>query len=325
MYGQQFDRFHFIEGEKVREKSELKRYGILGGICVLGFLLMQELLFLLLYALGLGELYSSDTLFRQAAEMFITIFAICTPFLLCGAYEKKFTSYEILPLDKPKDTALSVLAVPAGVALCLIGSYLTAYLTLFLESLGLTLTSPQVATPTSGFEAVIYFMRLTIVAAVIEEISFRGVIMQPLRKYGDIFAVTMAAIIFGLVHCNLIQAPFAFVAGLAIGYFTVTTGSLWTGIFIHMLNNAISGVISLLADICGDKVADIAGSIIIFAVIFIGIICLALFFLRRGGISTYGKKSCLSKGEKAKAYLINLPMILAFIAICWYTHYYVSL
>lgn len=149
--------------------------------------------------------------------------------------------------------------------------------------------------------------------------------MQPLRKYGDIFAVTMAAIIFGLVHCNLIQAPFAFVAGLAIGYFTVTTGSLWTGIFIHMLNNAISGVISLLADICGDNVADIAGSIIIFAVIFTGIICLALFFLRRGGISTCGKKSCLSKGEKAKAYLINLPMILAFIAICWYTHYYVSL
>lgn len=323
MYEQNYEQLAKMEADK--EKKDLHRYGILGAICVLGFLLMQEILFLGLYAFGLGDLYSSDTLFQQAAEMFITVFSICVPFLICGAYEKKYTSYDILPLEKPNDAVLSSLAVPVGVALCLIGSYLTAYLTLFLESLGLTLTSPSVTAPLSGFEMVIYILRLTIVAAVIEEISFRGVIMQPLRKYGDTFAIIMAAIIFGLVHCNLIQAPFAFVAGLAIGYFTITTGSLWTGILIHMLNNAVSGLLSYLTDFFSESKANAIGSAIIFAVIFIGVVCLGLFFLRKGGISTHGRRSFISKSEKVKAYLLNIPMILAFIAICWYTHYYVQI
>lgn len=317
-----FDVKHTL---RVLGKSELKRYGILAGSCILGFLLMQELLTLVLYLFGLQELYATDVLFQQAAGMFITLFSICTPFLIGGAIEKKRSEYEILPLGKPNDTLLSVLAVPAGVALCLIGSYLTAYLTEFLEFIGLKLTSPDMSPPTSGFELVIYLMRLTVVAAVIEEISFRGVIMQPLRKYGDGFAITMAAIIFGFSHCNLIQAPFAFVAGLAIGYFTVTTGSLWTGIFIHMFNNAISGGLSYINEVYGESVANKVGGVVIFAVIGLGIVCLAFFFLRRGGVSTNGRKSLLTKKERAKAYLLNVPMILAFLALCWYTHYYISI
>lgn len=311
---------------KYMEKKSLRKHGIIAGACILGFLLMQELLTLVLYLFGLEELYATDILFQQAAGMFITVFSICVPFLIGGAIEKREnTNIEILPLDRPKDTFLSVLAVPAGVALCLIGSYLTAYLTMFLEFIGLKLTSPDMAPPTSGFELVIYFMRLTVVAAVIEEISFRGVVMQPIRRYGDGFAIAMAAVIFGLAHCNLIQAPFAFVAGLAIGYFTVTTGSLWTGIFIHLFNNAISGVLSYINEIYGESVANKVGGVVIFAVIGFGIVCLALFFLRRGGVSVGKDSTGLTRKERAKAYLLNVPMILAFIAICWYTHYYISI
>lgn len=323
MYDQDYNVLAKAEANK--EKSELRRYGILGGVCVIGFLLIQELLALPLRLFGLIELYNSDMLFYQAVGMFITVFAICTPFLLCGLYEKKYTTYEIFPMDKPKDSVLSVLAIPAGVSLCLMSSMVTGYLTAFLEQLGLKLTSPDMSLPDSGFELVLYFMRLTIVAAVIEEISFRGVIMQPLRKYGDGFAISMAAIIFGLVHCNLIQAPFAFLAGLVIGYFTIVTDSLWTGIFIHLLNNSVSGILSYISANFGEEVLLSAGNVIYTAVMIIGFVCLALFFLRKGGISTHGRRTFISKGAKVKAYLLNLPMILAFIAICWYTMPYIEI
>lgn len=315
----------FVESEIKRDKADIRRYGVLGGICVLGFLFIQEILFAILYMLNLYEFYTSDVLFRQSIEMLFTVISICVPFFVCGAIEKKFTSYDIIPAQKPKDIIQACLAVPAGVALCLIASTVTAYLTYFLEFLGLKLTSPDMSVPESGFELVIYFLRLTVVAGIIEEMSFRGVIMQPLRKYGNGFAITMAAIIFGLVHCNLIQAPFAILAGFVIGYFTVAADSLWVGILIHIFNNTISGVLSFIAVKFGNEiyasVADKAYS----GIIFIGLICTGVFFLRQGGISLGSRKTYISNGKKLKAYLLNPAMIFAFIAICWYTHYYISL
>lgn len=315
----------FEKQEKAREKAEIRRYGILGGLCVLGFLLIQEILFLVLTALGGTELYSSDELFSQSVELLFTVLSICVPFLICGVYEKKYTSYSILPMEKPKDTVLSVLAVPAGVALCFIASTLTSYLTYFLEFLGLKLSSPNISAPSSGFEIVIYFLRLTLVAAVIEEISFRGVIMQPLRKYGDGFAIAMAAVIFGLVHCNLIQAPFAILAGAVIGYFTIVTQSLWTGIIIHLLNNAVSGVLSFVSSNYSEQALLTWANAVYSVIMFLGIICLILFFMRRRTLSTHGKRTFLTTGEKLKAYILNPAMIIAFLAICWYTHFYISI
>lgn len=318
--------YEFFEKQEIaREKAEIRRYGVLGGLCVLGFLLVQEILFVVLTLVGGTELYYSDTLFSQCADMLFTVISICVPFLLCGAYEKKYTSYDILPMEKPKDTMLSVLSVPAGVALCLIASTVTSYLTYFLQLLGLELTSPDISAPPSGFELVIYFLRLTIVAAVIEEISFRGVIMQPLRKYGDGFAMAMAAVIFGLVHCNLIQAPFAVLAGLVIGYFSIVTDSLWTGILIHMFNNAVSGVISYVASKYSEDVYLSFANSVYNIVMFVGIVCLGLFFMKKRTLSTHGRRTFISAGQKFKAYVLNPAMILAFLAICWYTHYYVSI
>ncbi len=315
----------FEKQEIEREKKEIRRYGVLGGLCVLGFLLVQEILFLVLTVFGGTELYYSDELFSQCIDMLFTVISICGPFLLCGLYERKYTSYEILPLEKPKDTSLSLLAIPSGVALCLIASTITSYLTYFLELMGLKLTSPNVSAPASEFELVIYFLRLTIVAGVIEEISFRGVIMQPLRKYGDGFAMAMAAIIFGLVHCNLIQAPFAILAGLIIGYFTIVSGSLWTGICIHLLNNAISGVISYAYSKYSEEVYLSLANSIYNAVMFVGIVCLVFFFMKKKTLSTHGRRTFISVGQKVKAYVLNPAMIIAFIAICWYTHFYISI
>lgn len=68
----------------------------------------------------------------------------------------------------------------------------------------------------------------------------RGVVMQPLRKYGDWFAILTSAFVFALMHGNLVQAPFAFIAGIGLGYAVIASGSLWTGILIHLLNNSIS-------------------------------------------------------------------------------------
>ena len=64
----------------------------------------------------------------------------------------------------------------------------------------------------------------------IEEFAMRGVVMQSLRKYGDWFAIIMSSLVLALVHGNMVQIPFAFIAGIAIGYAVTVTGSMWTGV-----------------------------------------------------------------------------------------------
>ena len=73
----------------------------------------------------------------------------------------------------------------------------------------------------------------------------RGVVMQPLRKFGDRFAIVASAVLFAILHGNMVQIPFAFVAGLALGYFAIVTNSIWTSVVIHSLNNLSAVIISI--------------------------------------------------------------------------------
>ncbi len=313
-------------------KREIKHCGSIAGICVLAFLIIQEVFSLLLLASGLYDFYLSDTLIQQCYGLIVTVISICVPFLIAGKHFSKKTNCDILPAGKADNTLQAILAVPAGAGLCLISSYLTAYLSMIPEVFGFEFTMPDMTAPDSGYELFIYFMRMTIVAGVIEEVAFRGVILQPLRKYGNWFAIVMSAVIFALVHCNLVQAPFALLAGIIIGYFTVATESLWVGITIHIINNGISALISYLVTTIGETEANIIGTYIIIGTIIVGLACCVLFVLLRGKLAFDPKTEVyqseiyiLTKKEKAKAFFGNAPMILAIIAVCWYTHYYISL
>lgn len=318
--------------KKEQLKREIRHYGTVAGICVLSFLLLQEVFSVLLMISGLYDFYLSDVLFQQCYGLIVTLLAICTPFLLAGKYFGRKTDYDIIPAGKADNTFQAILAIPAGAGLCLISSYLTAYLSMIPEMFGFEFTMPDMSAPSSGYELFIYFLRLTLVAGVIEEVAFRGVIMQPLRKYGNWFAILMSATIFALIHCNLVQAPFALLAGMIIGYFTVTTECLWVGIAIHVINNGISAVISQLVVSLGEEKANVIGTYIIMGTIIIGLACCVFFVILRSRVAFDPKTEIyrsevyiLSKKDKAKAFFGNAPMILAIIAVCWYTHYYISI
>lgn len=81
---------------------------------------------------------------------------------------------------------------------------------------------------------------ITIMAPVVEELLFRGAIQgHLLRKWKKpLWAIVVSSLIFGIVHGNWVQAPFAFVVGLALGWIYYHTGSLLPGILMHFVNNS---------------------------------------------------------------------------------------
>ena len=80
-----------------------------------------------------------------------------------------------------------------------------------------------------------------IVAPVLEEVLFRGMILGSLRESGNtVRAVVLSSLIFGIIHIIPQQVVNAFVVGLILGLVYVRTGSLFAVILIHALNNAVA-------------------------------------------------------------------------------------
>lgn len=93
----------------------------------------------------------------------------------------------------------------------------------------------QVSGATDSFSMFLYS---AILAPVMEEILFRGLVFRGLRPYGKRFAIFGSALLFGLFHGNLLQTPYAFLVGLILGWITAEYSALWA-IALHVFNNLV--------------------------------------------------------------------------------------
>ena len=96
----------------------------------------------------------------------------------------------------------------------------------------------------SGKSIVDYLSNLffiAVVAAVAEEVFFRGVLQQLLIKQfkNKHVGVWMAATIFSLMHLQFYGFLPRIILGALLGYLFVWTRNLWIPILIHFLNNAL--------------------------------------------------------------------------------------
>ena len=90
------------------------------------------------------------------------------------------------------------------------------------------------------------FLTLVVAAPVLEELFFRGIILDGfLKNYAPRKAIIWSAVIFGAAHMNPWQFVGAGLAGLLIGWVYYKTGSLIPGMLMHFVNNLISYVVTL--------------------------------------------------------------------------------
>ena len=85
-------------------------------------------------------------------------------------------------------------------------------------------------------------LSITIMAPLVEELLFRGAIQGHLLRKGmkPLHTILIASAIFGIIHMNPIQIPFAFAIGLIFGWLYYRTGSVVPGIIGHFINNSIA-------------------------------------------------------------------------------------
>lgn len=83
---------------------------------------------------------------------------------------------------------------------------------------------------------------IALIAAVGEELTFRGVIQQFLTKIckNAHIAIILSAAIFSAIHFQFYGFLPRMVLGIFLGYFFYMTKSLWTSILMHFANNALA-------------------------------------------------------------------------------------
>lgn len=143
----------------------------------------------------------------------------------------------------------------------LAGNVLTNIVFFTLSELGHPPFMPEAFQPDTPFELAVVLLSSACIPALTEEFAFRGVILGLLKPYGNSIAVVISAVLFGLMHGNLIQMPFAFVGGLALGYATVRTGSMWPAVIAHFLNNAISCLMTYLLHVVPPHLSGIVSAL----------------------------------------------------------------
>ncbi len=80
-----------------------------------------------------------------------------------------------------------------------------------------------------------------VVAPLVEEIAFRGVLCKGLAKHGGRWpAIFISALFFGLWHRNVGQFSYTFVWGILYGYLCLSTGSIVWTMLIHCLSNILA-------------------------------------------------------------------------------------
>lgn len=96
---------------------------------------------------------------------------------------------------------------------------------------------------------VIGLIAVVLVAPVVEEFIFRGLIMTRLAgAMPGWLAVMVSAAIFGVCHGHPVWFAYAFVLGVVFGLMDLRLGSIWPSILAHMVFNAIGQVFGILPE-----------------------------------------------------------------------------
>lgn len=98
----------------------------------------------------------------------------------------------------------------------------------------------------SNISPAVQIVVITILAPICEELLFRKFIIDRVVNYGEVTAMLVSAMMFGLYHGNLAQFVYAFGIGIFFAFIYMRTGKIWYTIIFHMFVNGFSTTLTLI-------------------------------------------------------------------------------
>ncbi len=137
------------------------------------------------------------------------------------------------------------------------------------------------------------YIYVCLLAPVMEELLFRGVLLRCALPYGKGFAILATAAVFGIYHASLTQSPFAFALGCVLGYAAVEYSLIWS-IFLHIFNNLV--ISDWLPRLGQWLLGDLGNLLVLGTVVLFGIVTLVVLIRRQDAIADYFRRNKGSAG-----------------------------
>ena len=289
------------------EKRGIKKSALLIGISLLlllGITLFWGVLYYtVMSAFGISSakanIIINDPAAMQALQVVLSSLMFTVPFILVFKAGNRRIS-DLVPLKRPEGSKTAMFFI----GLC--GE--------LFQKFGIDYNVDFGDNPEGFFGFLLSLLASAVVPPLVEEFACRGIILGSLRRYGDGFAIITSAILFGLMHGNFDQMPFAAMVGLVLGFIVVKTNSLWIAVAVHAANNFISVAFEYLLAGLSQNSQNLIYSLYLMSALIAGVIG-AVLLLDKDGFKF--KKSDTESSLKQKfKWFFTSPVIIIFTVLC---------
>lgn len=246
------------------ERRKIKRFYSIGGWCVLGHLLLSNILmFIALIVLEIVLKSENKGVSEDIIDSYInssSIFAgmnmisFMISNILFGFIGLKMANIPKTQLVRTRDFSFG-----KSLQYCLIAGFIwtvSVFVAAGIDDIFVhygystdVMDMDDVAVTGTGFAVMMIYQ--CIIAPITEEIFFRGMLLRVFSRANQRFAVFATAFFFGLGHHNIPQFVLAFLLGSFLAHITLKHNSVIPSIIVHIFINTMSGVCSYVESYFG--------------------------------------------------------------------------
>ena len=320
-----FPPFQFIKSAKEIEKDNIRAASNRGGALTISITVTMFFVALIIGIIAFFtgtfslDFDSSDPYMGftpigfYTYEALASLLSIFIPSLIIMNISKKSEKLRVddfLPF-KPIEGRKLAAVVFAGMGVCMFAQILSSILSYNFTLLGFDVEEAiDITFGTSAMDIILNSIGTAVIPALVEEFAYRGVVLGALKKYDTNLAIVGSAFLFGMVHGNLAQIPFAFIVGLVLAYVRVKTDSMIPNILIHFGNNFYAVIVTSIGEKVPDSVSTIIDIAVVVVFILVGIMC--TYFIVKNDKNFFKieqQKTELTFTEKAKTFFSSGTVI----------------
>lgn len=209
---------------------------------------------------------------------------------------------EIIPLHKLRQGELLPM-IGMGLSMMMVEGCISNYVNYPGAVRGANYSYDIVSFGNTWTDAILTFLCLGVIPALIETFVFDGVILQTMRRRGgDGFALFFSSAMFALMTTNFVEMPGAFLTNLMLGYLVIFSGSLIPAVAVRLTERVLFfGITQTGFIIQNTHVVQYVDCIVTILLIVLGIVSFFVLLSRFPELFMLKKSDpCLTIGQKLR-------------------------